>query len=274
MPELPEVETVRRGLTSGVVGRAIVQVTVREHRLRWPIPAGFGGELVGATIAALDRRGKYLLFRLDDGRTLLCHLGMSGQLRWCPPGAAPAVQRHDHVDISFDDGSLLRYCDPRRFGALLLYAGPDGEQRLLAHLGAEPLTEAFTAHRLKRSIAGRRTAIKAALMDAEVVVGVGNIYANEALFRAGIRPTTPAGRLGLARCERLVAAVKDVLADAIEAGGASLRDFVHADGGNGYFQLDCLVYGRGGEPCRVCAAPLKAIRQIGRSTVYCPRCQR
>lgn len=274
MPELPEVETVRRGLTDGLVGRTIGSVEVRERRLRWPLPADFGVRLAGARILAIDRRAKYLQLRLDRDRTLLVHLGMTGQLRLLCANDLPPPGVHDHVDIHLDGDRCLRYTDIRRFGSMHLYAGADHGQPLLARLGVEPLSEAFTAEYLHRHLERRRAAIKLVLMDASVVAGVGNIYANEALFRAGIRPGTPAHRISRARVARLVAEVRAVLAEAIEAGGTTLRDFVHADGGTGYFQLDTFVYGREGAPCRVCGTTLRSLRQANRATVYCPRCQR
>ncbi|MFN3629458.1 MAG: bifunctional DNA-formamidopyrimidine glycosylase/DNA-(apurinic or apyrimidinic site) lyase [Casimicrobiaceae bacterium] len=274
MPELPEVEIVRRGLMDGLIGRTIGSVEVHEHRLRWPLPADFGARLQGSRILAIDRRGKYLQLRLDRDRTLLVHLGMTGQLRLFETTDLPPPGAHDHVDIRLADGRCLRYTDIRRFGSMHLYEGADAAQPLLAHLGVEPLSDAFTERHLRERLAHRRAAIKLVLMDATVVAGVGNIYANEALFRAGIRPTTPAHRLGRTRVAKLVAEVRAVLAEAIEAGGTTLRDFVHADGGTGYFQLDTFVYGREGLPCRVCGTTLRALRQANRATVYCPRCQR
>lgn len=274
MPELPEVETVRRGLTDGLIGRTIGSVDVRERRLRWPLPSDFGVRLADARILAVDRRGKYLQLRLDHERTLLIHLGMTGQLRLMDANDRPPPGAHDHVDIALDDGRCLRYTDIRRFGSMHLYAGADTAQPLLAHLGVEPLSEAFTDAYMHRHLQRRRAAIKLVLMDASVVVGVGNIYANEALFRAGIRPTTPAHRIGRTRVARLVAEVRAVLAEAIEAGGATLRDFVHADGSRGYFQQETFVYGREDAPCRVCGTTLRSLRQANRATVYCARCQR
>lgn len=274
MPELPEVETVRRGLASGLLGCRIGSVEVREHRLRWPLPAEFGARLAGARIEAIDRRGKYLQLRLDRDWTWLVHLGMTGQFRLFDAGAVPPPGTHDHLDAWLDDGRCLRYTDIRRFGSMHLYEGADAAQPLLAHLGVEPLSEAFTAEHLHALFQRRRAAVKLVLMDASAVVGVGNIYANEALFRAGIRPATPAHRIGRARVARLVTAVRGVLTEAIEVGGTTLRDFIHADGGSGDFQLETFVYGREGASCRVCGTTLRSLRQANRATVYCPRCQR
>ena len=271
MPELPEVETTRRGVAPRVVGRRIAAVTVYDRRLRWPVPDDLARTLRGRTIERVDRRSKYLLFRAGDG-TLLVHLGMTGSLR--VHTTAPPRRTHDHLDIRLDDGTLLRYHDPRRFGAVLWVAGHGDAHPLLRKLGVEPFDDAFTADALWRATRGRRAAIKLALMDNGLVVGVGNIYANEALFRAGIRPTTAAGRLSRPRLARLVDAVRDVLADAIAKGGSTLRDYVDSTGEPGYFQLDYNVYGRDGEPCRACGTSVRLTRQGQRATFYCPACQR
>jgi formamidopyrimidine-DNA glycosylase len=222
-------------------------------------------------IAALDRRSKYLLFRLD-GETLLVHLGMTGSLRLY--SRAPPRRSHDHADIVLDDGATLRYHDPRRFGAILRLPGSGASHPLLANLGPEPFDRQFNADYLWRATRRRRTAIKLALMDNRLVAGIGNIYANEALFRAGIRPMTPALRLSRARLARLVTEIRQTLTDAIAKGGSTLRDYVDSAGEPGYFQLDYFVYGRVGEPCRVCGAPIRARRLAGRATAYCPVCQR
>lgn len=274
MPELPEVETTRRGLLPHVAGRTIEQVTVREPRLRWPVPRDLSQRLAGARVAGIERRGKYLLFRIDARFPgwLLVHLGMSGSLRIVPADTPPGP--HDHVDLRLDTGRLLRLRDPRRFGAVLWHAGEADRHPLLAHQGVEPLSPAFTGGWLYDRTRSREAAIKPVLMDAGLVVGVGNIYANEALFQAGIDPRLPARRLGRARCARLVEAVRETLTRAIEAGGSSLRDFVDADGQPGYFQHQYAVYGRAGEPCRRCGGPVRHLRQGNRSTFFCPRCQR
>lgn len=270
MPELPEVETTRRGIEPHVRGRTIRLLEVREPRLRWPIPDALPAALPGRRIEAVNRRGKYLLLNAGDG-TLIVHLGMSGALRFHP--LAPPPGRHDHYDLYFEHGGCLRFTDPRRFGSLHFSTAPL-EHPLLASLGPEPLDEAFSADYLAAMCRGRRVAIKAHLMNARVVVGVGNIYANEALFRAGIHPLRAAGRISRARLGALVEAVRDVLSDAIERGGTTLRDFVGGDGQPGYFQLDLDVYGREGEPCRRCAGPVRAVVLGQRATYYCPACQR
>lgn len=269
MPELPEVETTRRGIEPHVLDRVITQVVIRDGRLRWPVPAELPRYLEGVPVLAVRRRAKYLL--LDNPRgTLMIHLGMSGSLRLMPADT-PALF-HDHVDLVLDNGSCLRYNDPRRFGSF--HWLESDQHPLLNHLGPEPLSEAFDGDYLYRRSRGRKTAIKTFLMDGRVVVGVGNIYANEALFRAGIRPDRAAGRVGLARYQRLVGSVQAILADAITQGGTTLRDFVGGDGKPGYFAQQLQVYGRGGKPCRDCGTVLREIRQSNRATVFCPVCQR
>jgi formamidopyrimidine-DNA glycosylase len=271
MPELPEVETTRRGVAPRVVGRRVTALRVYDRRLRWPVPDDLEKRIVGHTITAIDRRSKYLLLRLGDG-ALLVHLGMTGSLRvFRPP---PARATHDHVDIEFDDGTVLRYRDPRRFGAMLWAPHPAQDHPLLRDLGPEPWDPAFDADYLWRLTRSRSAAIKLVLMDNHVVVGVGNIYANESLFRAGIRPATPAARVSRPRFARLVAAVRSVLTEAIAKGGSTLRDYVDAQGEPGYFQLDYFVYGRKGDPCRVCATPIRMKRLGARASFYCPACQR
>ena len=271
MPELPEVETTRRGVTPHVVGRRIAQLHVYDPRLRWPVPADLAERLVGRVIDVVDRRSKYLLFRLGSD-TLLVHLGMTGSLRVFR--TPPARRAHDHVDLVFDDGTWLRYNDPRRFGAMLWVPAPADAHPLLARLGPEPFDHGFDAARMWQALRGRTAAIKLALMDNTVVVGVGNIYANESLFRAGIRPGVPARRVSRARLTRLVAEVRAVLTDAIAKGGSTLRDYVDASGEPGYFQLHYFVYGREGEPCRVCGTAIRQRRLGGRASFYCPVCQR
>lgn len=273
MPELPEVEVVRRGLQAGLSRRVVSRVEVRESRLRWPVPDGLSRELAGRRLESVERRGKYLLMDFG-GATLIAHLGMSGNFRILDAPQAPA--RHDHVDIDFG-GRLLRYHDPRRFGAMLWHTAADGPlsaHPLLAGLGVEPFSDAFDAELLYRATRGRAVAIKQLLLSGTVVVGVGNIYASESLFRAGIRPSTPARRIGRERCGRLAQAIRDTLADAISRGGSSLRDFVGSDGQGGYFQLDCFVYGRAGQPCRICGTPVAMRRDQQRATYWCPTCQR
>ena len=270
MPELPEVETTRRGVQPYSRGSRVVSVVVRDPRLRWPVPAALAQRLVGQTILEVERRAKYLLFRTAGG-TLLIHLGMSGSLRVMDPAEAPL--RHDHLDIVFDSGHCLRYNDPRRFGCCLWLA-PDEAHPLLSHLGPEPLSEAFDGKLLYQLSRGRKTPVKNFIMDGKVVVGVGNIYANEALFLAGIRPDRAAGRISLARYERLAHFIKQVLTSAIEQGGTTLRDFVGGDGKPGYFAQQLFVYGRGGQPCKACDTPLRELRLSQRISVYCVTCQR
>ncbi len=270
MPELPEVETVRRGLSPHLEGRTLRGAEVRERRLRWPVPEHLDALVAGRRIRSLARRGKYLLIRLDAGG-LVCHLGMSGSLRLVDAEVPP--EKHDHLDLLLEDGRVLRFRDPRRFGALLWSDDPD-RHPLLAELGVEPLSGDFDGGRLHALARGRSTRIKALLMDAHLVVGVGNIYANEALFHAGIDPRLAAGRLSRPRCDRLAAAVKDTLARAIAAGGSTLRDFVDGQGNPGYFQQTYYVYGRAGEACRLCGHPIRVLRQNGRATYLCPLCQK
>lgn len=270
MPELPEVETVRRGLAPHLEGRRLQGAVVRQARLRWPVTADLDTRLRGRLLHRLDRRGKYLVLRLDMG-DLLCHLGMSGSLRLCDAALPPG--RHEHLDILVGDGRALRFRDPRRFGTVLWCEAADNHP-LLAHLGVEPLAPEFDGERLRALCQGRSAAIKTVLMDAHLLVGVGNIYANEALFQAGIDPRLPAGRLGPRRCARLAAAVRDTLTRAIAAGGSSLRDFVDARGEPGYFQQSYAVYARAGEACPACGGVIRRILLGGRATYFCPRCQR
>lgn len=272
MPELPEVETVCRGIAPHLCGRRITAVTVRQPSLRWPVPTDLVARLTGQPVLSVERRAKYLLIRLPAG-WLMIHLGMSGRL-YLVAGDAP-VAKHDHIDWQLDSGRTLRYTDPRRFGAVLWIAGDDaGAHALLSHLGPEPLSEAFNTDYLQARAKHRKVPIKSLLMDGTVVVGVGNIYANEALFSAGIRPTRAAGKVSRPRLEHLVAAVKDVLAKAIAQGGTTLKDFVGGDGKPGYFKQELQVYGRADLPCPQCQAPLKETRLAQRSTVYCAHCQR
>jgi formamidopyrimidine-DNA glycosylase len=270
MPELPEVETTRRGIAPVVEGATVTAVVVRDARLRWPVPRGLSQRLSGRKVHALRRRAKYLLFDFDDG-SLIVHLGMSGSLRVMKSSAKPGP--HDHVDFVFGD-TLLRLRDPRRFGAVLWQKGDASHHPLLAHLGVEPLEDAFCGDYLYRATRRRTVAIKQLLMNHTIVVGVGNIYASESLFRARINPRTAASRLSRARCDALVRAVKDTLEDALRAGGSTLRDFVGSDGAAGYFQLQTFVYDRAGEPCRACTRPIRWLRQGQRSTYFCPSCQR
>jgi formamidopyrimidine-DNA glycosylase len=270
MPELPEVETVRRGLADALVGRQITQVTIYDPRLRWPVPATQKKQLEGRRLERIDRRSKYLLFRFDRG-ALIAHLGMTGSF-WVYQQSPPTRRTHDHIEWIFDDGTMLRFNDPRRFGSLHWMEGE--RHPLLDALGPEPLTDAFNAQMLYASVRSRTGAIKTALMDNHLVVGVGNIYASESLFRAGIHPNRPAQRISLARCGRLVDAVKATLTEAIKAGGSTLRDFVNSAGEPGSFQLNYFAYGRADEPCRVCGTPIRLMRHAGRATYYCIACQR
>lgn len=271
MPELPEVETVRRGLAPHLVGRTIERVVVRERRLRWPIARGFERSLAGRRIRAVDRRGKYLLVDLGDGRVIL-HLGMTGRLSLITPGRA--LLKHDHFDLELSGDLVLRFNDSRRFGAALWWPASQPKHVLLKHMGPEPLTGAFNADYLARLARGRSAPVKNFLMDGRVVVGVGNIYAVEALFRAGIRPSRAAGRVTRAEYEKLAGAVREVLNDAIKAGGTTFRDFLDSNGEPGYFVQKLFVYGRAGQPCRRCRTPIKRLVIGQRSSYYCPKCQR
>jgi len=269
MPELPEVETTRRGIAPRLTGNRVEQLVVRNRRLRWPIPAGIESRLAGTVIEAVERRAKYLLLRTRDG-TVIVHLGMSGSMRFVPPDLLPG--RHDHFDIRLASGDILRFNDPRRFGCLLWTHGEPTEHPLLARLGPEPLSDDFDGAYLYRTSRGRRVAIKQFIMNAHVVVGVGNIYASESLFRAGIRPTRAAGRISLARHERLAAEIADVLSESIRCGGTTLRDFYNGDGKPGYFRHELRVYGRGEEPCPGCGQPIRQVTLGQRSTYYCSQC--
>jgi formamidopyrimidine-DNA glycosylase len=270
VPELPEVETTRRGIEPHVIGAKIREIIVKRRDLRQPISPSLAS-LEGRKIKSISRRSKYLLFGITDGSTLLIHLGMSGSLRVIDPGSA--WKTHDHVGITLSNGKQLRFHDPRRFGLVLHFEDDPSTHPLLAHLGPEPLEEEFTPAVLKVACATRKAAIKLVIMDAKVVVGVGNIYASEALFRAGILPKTPAQKLTLPRLKKLVTAIKAVLADSIEQGGTTLRDFLHSDGEPGYFRQRLFVYERKGQPCLVCGTPIRHEVLGQRSTYWCPKCQ-
>ena len=271
MPELPEVETSRRGIAPHLIDRRVDALTVRESRLRWPVPEILGARLPGARVLDVRRRAKYLLIDTDAGGSVLVHLGMSGSLRVLAPDVA--LRAHDHIDLSLDSGRVLRFNDPRRFGSWLWQ--PDGEVHpLLASLGPEPLSDAFGGAHLHRLSRGRTATVKAFVMDQSVVVGVGNIYAAEALFAAGISPRRDAGGVSLAAYQKLADHIQRILAHAIERGGTTLRDFISPDGLPGYFEQELFVYGRAGETCKVCAAKLKAAVIAQRATVWCPRCQK
>jgi len=269
VPELPEVEITRRGIEPFVLGRTITGVAVRNPNLRQRVPRNIARLLVGQRVKRVLRRGKYLLLECEAG-SLIVHLGMSGSLRVIETRSQP--RKHDHLDIVFG-GSALRLRDPRRFGVVLWSRGDASRHPLLARLGVEPLGEQFSPEFLYRTTRRRDVGIKQLLMNAGVVVGVGNIYANESLFRAGIHPRTRAGRLSRAQCERLVEAVRQTLLAAIAAGGSSLRDFVHSDGAPGYFQQQYYVYDRATLPCRVCGCAIRVARLGQRSTYYCSTCQ-
>jgi formamidopyrimidine-DNA glycosylase len=271
MPELPEVETTRRGLAPYVERQKVTAVSIYDHRLRWPVPQDLPRRLIGRVIDRVDRRSKYLLFRLGKD-TFIVHLGMTGSLRvYREP---PARRAHDHVDLTFGNGVVLRYHDPRRFGAMLWSPHSALPHPLLADLGPEPFSPEFNADYLYRATRHRKIAVKLALMDSRLVVGVGNIYANESLFRAGIRPTRPVNQVSRERLGHLVAAVRQTLAEAIAKGGSTLRDYVDSAGEPGYFQLDYYVYGREDEPCRKCGSAIRGVRLGGRATSYCAVCQR
>jgi formamidopyrimidine-DNA glycosylase len=275
MPELPEVETVMRGLAARLTGRVITRAALHRPDLRWPIPAGFAAALTGARVLGFRRRAKYILMRLDHGQSVLIHLGMSGRMLI---DAAPAL--HEHLTIETEDNARIGFVDPRRFGALdLIATDVEDSHKLLANLGPEPLSNEFSAPVLLASLTGKATPIKSALLDQRIVAGIGNIYASEALFRAGISPKRLAGNLGPRRIDRLVPAIKDTLTAAIAAGGSSLRDYVQPSGELGYFQHAWKVYGRAGEPCEHCPGPpacagISNLVQTGRTSFYCPRTQK
>jgi formamidopyrimidine-DNA glycosylase len=271
MPELPEVETTRRGIAPAILGRRISAVVVREPRLRWRIAATLPDAVSQQTVRAVRRRAKYLLIDLDQG-SLILHLGMSGNLRVMSAETAPLT--HDHVDIVLETGQCLRFNDPRRFGSLHFTEGDPGEHPLLRRLAPEPLEAGFDGAYLARMARRRKVAIKQFIMDSHVVVGVGNIYASESLFRAGIRPRRAAGRVTRDEMDRLAKAIQAVLEEAIKVGGTTLRDYVSPEGASGYFRQKLFVYERAGEPCRRCKTPVRQITQGGRSTYYCPTCQK
>lgn len=271
MPELPEVETTRAGLSEHLLGRRVESVNLRQRSLRWPIPEEMPKYFEGQEISELSRRGKYLLLSTIGG-TALIHLGMSGSLRICHKDED--LKKHDHWDMFLDNNTFLRYHDPRRFGAFL-WAGTDPHShKLLSRLGPEPLQDDFTGQHLYQGSRGRTQAVKNFLMDSNIVVGVGNIYASESLYRAGIHPNRAAGKVSLARYQTLVSMVKDVLGEAIESGGSTLRDYVNGDGSPGYFQQKLLVYGRTGEECATCSSPIRQLRIGQRSSFYCAHCQK
>ena len=269
MPELPEVEVSRMGISPHVTNQIVTKIIVRNPKLRWPVPEEIS-QIEGQVIRRVTRRAKYLMLETDAGYAIV-HLGMSGSLRVLPSDIPP--EKHDHVDLCLSSGEVLRYNDPRRFGAWLWQAD-QGEHPVLAKLGPEPLSEAFTAAYLQDKAKGKRTAVKQFIMDNHVVVGVGNIYANESLFAAGIHPKREAGKISAQRLALLVDEIKSVLAFAIKQGGTTLKDFKNADGKPGYFAQELQVYGKGGEPCPRCDKPLSEVKIGQRATVYCSGCQK
>ncbi len=271
MPELPEVETTRRGLAPHLEGKRIATAVVRKRALREPVPRNLPRLVSNATVRSVGRRGKYLLFDCGHG-TLIVHLGMSGRLWLVDAATPPAI--HDHFDLVMATGAVVRLRDPRRFGLVLWQKGQALAHPLLKDIGPEPLGPDFDGRWLYSQTRARSAAIKLALMDSHLVAGIGNIYANEALFRAGINPKTPAQRIGPGRYQLLADKIRETLEEAIAAGGSSLRDYVGSDGQAGYFQSKFMVYDRGGAPCYSCREPVRAVVQGQRSTYYCPRCQR
>lgn len=271
MPELPEVETTRRGIEPFLLHQTIQCIQVRESRLRWPIPKDINNKVKNTQVTAVTRRGKYLLLGTTKGH-LIAHLGMSGSYRVLEKAIPP--EKHDHFDLILSNGTVLRYRDPRKFGALLWTEEQPESHKLLNHLGPEPLSDDFDTNYLYQALQKRKAPIKVSIMDSKVVVGVGNIYANEALFSAGIHPKRAANRISKPRIEALVAAIRAILASAIAQGGTTLRDFSGSDGNPGYFKQTLHVYGRADLPCTQCSSPLKEIRMGNRSTVYCSECQR
>jgi formamidopyrimidine-DNA glycosylase len=270
VPELPEVETTKRGIAHALLGSRVLDVVVRERRLRWPIPRFFEAAVRAQKVTSVERRAKYILIGFDAG-TLILHLGMSGSLRLVKPGTPP--RPHDHWDLQLDSGWVLRFHDPRRFGSLHWTQGDPHEHPLLKKLAPEPLSDGFDADYLYRATRKRGVAIKQLLMNSQVVVGVGNIYASEALFHAGVAPRRKAGRITKAEAARLTTAVKKVLSEAIKIGGTTLRDYVNPEGSPGYFSQKLFVYERSGSACRVCRTVVKQFVQGQRSTYWCSTCQ-
>lgn len=274
MPELPEVETVKRGLAPVMEGVRIDTVLIHRYDLRFPIPDNFSDIVMGQTIKTIERRAKYLLFNLENGWSVLGHLGMSGRMTHLP-SAEYEFKKHDHVEWKMADEKSFVFHDPRRFGMMLLCETSQTEEhKLLVKLGPEPLENAFSTNYLKAALKNRKSAIKLAIMDSHIVVGVGNIYASEALFRTGIHPETLAGKVSKPKLEKLIASIKQVLAEAITSGGSTLRDYVRSSGDIGYFQHRFAVYGREGEPCVTCKTSITKIVQAKRSTFFCKKCQK
>jgi len=271
MPELPEVETTRCGISPHIKGQKITQVTIRHYQLRWPIPKDLASILTMQTIHTIERRAKYLLFKCDSG-TLIIHLGMSGHLQIVDKSVP--IAKHSHLDITLENNAILRFTDPRRFGAVLWTSEPIEQHSLLNHLGPEPLSDDFSPDTLYKQTRNRRTTIKTFIMNGKNVVGVGNIYANEALFLAGIHPKMLAGKISKAKAVTLVNVIKEVLTKAIEAGGTTLKDFKKSDGKPGYFAQQLHVYGREAEACTQCGTDIKHFKEAQRATYYCPQCQK
>ncbi len=272
MPELPEVEITCRGISPHIKGKIITSFLVRQKQLRWTIPDNFKEKLVGAEITDISRRAKYILLDTNQSETIIIHLGMSGSLRILK--AKEQAGKHDHVDFIFNDNTLLRYNDPRRFGAILYTSEPVFQHKLINHLGPEPFSNQFTGEYLYQLSKNKNTPIKTFIMDGHNVVGVGNIYASESLFMAGIRPTRQAGRISLKRYQKLAECIKKVLQQAINQGGTTLRDFVNEQGKPGYFQQSLSVYGKSGECCIHCSMPIKQIKIAQRASYFCPVCQK
>ena len=275
MPELPEVETTLRGITPHIDGKKIEKVIIRQFKLRWPIHPNLAQILAGRKVLECSRRAKYLIITFETG-ILLIHLGMSGSLRifTADDERIATPDKHDHLDFVFDDGTVLRYHDPRKFGAVLWYEGVIEHHPLLEKLGPEPLSEAFDANYLYQKLKTQKRAVKLALMDNAVVVGVGNIYANESLFLCGLHPLKLAANLTRKQCERLVDTIKSVLAKTIEQGGTTLKDFLQPDGRPGYFAQELLVYGNKGKPCPTCGTKIESLIIGQRNSFYCPTCQK
>ena len=271
MPELPEVETSRRGIEPYLRNKTITEVIIRQHKLRWPIPENLPDLATGKKVRQVRRRAKYIFLVLDNGYIII-HLGMSGSLRICTKENAP--EKHDHIDICVSNGKILRLRDPRKFGCVLWTSDDINQHKLIRSLGPEPLDEYFDAQHLHNSAKKRSCSIKSFIMNSHVVVGVGNIYASESLFKAGINPKRKAGNVSLNRFEKLVDAIKNTLAESIDQGGTTLKDFTSEDGKPGYFAQNLLVYGRTGEACTICGKPIKQFTQQARSTFYCTQCQK
>lgn len=272
MPELPEVETTARGIRPHIVKHSVANSIVRNRSLRWPVTQGLEKAIQGKALRNVTRRGKYLILDFGDNCRVLWHLGMSGSLRIAKQNEPPL--KHDHIDIVFSNGAILRYCDPRRFGAVLMTFDPVEQHKLIHHLGPEPLSDSFSGEYLFKQSRKKTQSVKTWIMSSQVVVGVGNIYANEALFNTRIHPLKKAGKLTKAQCNAFCHEIKTVLAYAIKRGGTTLRDFVGGDGKPGYFAQELNVYGRKGQPCVECQKPLTEKRLTGRSTVYCTACQK